>query len=215
MKTRVMKTYPLKYSFAGSLFALLWLVSGCELVGLKVQKDYQYQQKVLDPTINKTAQEFLTVRTDTLLSFMVEAIQYAGIDPAEYSKPNRTFLLLHNRAILRYDSKGAVDKTCFFGKNTVNGKPGTKWQDYPVEKVRDLLLYHIIEGEYSFENLGTENVTVSTLLAGKTLTMKLSNDRDSKIRINDFFNSIKIVIPATSGIKATNGTVHIVDNYVE
>jgi uncharacterized surface protein with fasciclin (FAS1) repeats len=215
MRTKVIKTDSLKYRLAGSLLALLWLVSGCELAGLKVQEDYQYQQKVLDPKINQTVQEFLTVRTDTLLSLMAEAIQYAGIDPGEYRQPNRTFLLLHNRAILRYDNKGAVDKNCFFGKNTVNGKPGTKWQDYPVEQVRNLLLYHMIEGEYSFENLGTENATVSTLLVGKTVTMKLSNDRDSKIRINDFFNSPKIVIPVTSGIKATNGTVHIVDNYLE
>ena len=191
-------------------------ITGCELFGLEVQEDYHYKQKVLDPHINMTVNEFLHSDVDSQLDSMISAINYAGLQD-EFTKPGRTFFFLHNNAIFRRTTAGAVDANCYFGKFRVNNQPATKWKDYPVEQVRDFLLYHIVEGQYSFDNLTPDNTEVTTLLATPkgTMFLRVINDRDSKVTINNFFGSQRTTTVRTSNILATDGTVHILGDYAE
>jgi uncharacterized surface protein with fasciclin (FAS1) repeats len=198
------------------LLAIVALLSGCEVAGLKFQENEDYDYHVLDPKIDMTALEYLNLpRKDTVFRMMQKGIAYAGLTE-EYSKPDRTFLFLTNAAILRYNTDRTVNKDCFFGKFKVNGVPAKKWEDYPVETVRDLFLYHIIEGVYSYDNLTPYNtITTSLRATDNTVHMLVVNNRDSKIRLNDFPNAKKPVQVRSSNIQATNGVIHALDLFLE
>lgn len=191
-------------------------VSSCNVAGLELQENEDYDYHVLDPAINMTALEFLNLpRTDTVFRMMQKGIAYAGLTE-EYSKPGRTFLFLTNAAILRYDANGTTNKDCFFGKFKVNGVAAKKWEDYPVEMVRDLFLYHIIDGIYSYDNLSPDNtITTSLRQTDNEVYLLVVNDRNSKIRINDFPNAKKPVQVRSSNIQATNGVIHALDLFIE
>lgn len=196
---------------------MVLLLSGCEFMGLSLQEDYEYKPRVLDPNINMTVSEFLYSSPDHQLDTLISAIAYAGLQD-EFTKPGRTFFLMHNLAFYRLDSKGKVDVNCYFGKKKLpNGQTATKISDYPVEQIRELLLYHILEGEYGYDNLTPDNQEVPTLLTtdSGTMLLRLTNDRDSRISINEFFGSQKVTRARTSNLRATDGTIHVVGDYAE
>jgi hypothetical protein len=105
----------------------------------------------------------------------------------------------------------------------VNNAVAKSWSAYTPQQVKNWLLYLIAKEEYSYDNLNAENVTLKTLLPegadplnpGSILTLKLSNDRDSKVRVNDFINSVRVTVGRTSGILSDNGPIHVVDRVVE
>jgi hypothetical protein len=168
-----------------------------------------------------TAWEYMnTPRADTIFNLMIKGLAYAGIDPAEYQQQGRTFLFLTNNAIYRKQTNGTIDPNCVWAKMKVKatGKVATKWQDYTPEEVRNLFLYHIIvDGAYSYDNLTANNLQTMTMLESdnKYVFLKVLNNRDSKIRINDFLNTVKFVEVASSNIQATNGVVHVLNAYAE
>ncbi len=167
------------------LIALLAFLSGC----YKLQKDFKYVKYELDPHIDMTAMDFIQSRSDnvtpgqvdTVFRWMKKAIEYAGIDWNEYTKPNRTYILLHTNAIRTY-SGANVNGGFFFDYPIIvkdaNGVPypsvlnpgqdsmraAKNWNEYSVETVRNYLLSLIIEGEYNFDNLVVKNTSVKTLL---------------------------------------------------
>ena len=100
------------YRFSFLVVAAMFF-TGC----YKLQKDYKYNAFTLDPHINMTAKEFLLSRgtagagTDTVFKWMQLGIEYAGIDMAEYEKPGRTFIFLHNSAIRTTTGSGASQRT--------------------------------------------------------------------------------------------------------
>lgn len=171
-----------------SLMMLAALLStGC----YKLQKDYKYNAFTLDPNINMTAKDFLLARgtagagTDTVFKWMQLGIEYAGIDLSEYEKPGRTFIFLHNSAIRTTTGTGTSRRTTggFFFDYPIpvfdaSGQPIKSkldptqdslraplfWNEYPKEFVKNYLLYFILEGEYSFENLTVANKSIQTLL---------------------------------------------------
>jgi hypothetical protein len=176
-----MKKLNNKYGFF--FLAIAFLLSGC----YKLQKDDDYVKYELDPHINKTAKEFLLSRgtagvgSDTIFKWMQLGIEYAGIDLAEYEKPGRTYIFLHNSAI-RTLSSGKTNGGFFFDhpivvkngagvpiKSLVNPlidsvRPALYWNEYPVQMVKNYLLYLILEGEHGFNNLGVPNKAIQTLL---------------------------------------------------
>ena len=181
-------------------FAIASGLSGC----YKLQTDYEYVKSVLDPHINKTAKDFMNSRgkagvgADTVFKLMQLAIEYAGIDMAEYEKPGRTFIFLHNNAIRTTSGSGATLRVTggfFFDypivakdssnnviKSVINPaldstRPAFQWNEYSRETVKNYLLYFIINGEYGFDNLGSTNTTVQTLLPPGTVASKT----DSKL----------------------------------
>lgn len=223
----------------------LWLLcigisclSACTLAGLDMQEDWDFEPHVSDPHTNKTTWQFMVDRNqpgqDSVFNLMLQAIAYAGLDSTAYTQTRKTFILLHKDAVLRID-KNKVTTDCYFGRYTVpdrdaNGNPipgkmraAKNWTEYPKEQVKNYLLYLIGEGEYSFGSISLENDTLHTLLpAGadaknpeSIMTLKVVNDRDSRIKINDFINSVRVTTVRTGGLLNTNGPAHVVDRVVE
>lgn len=199
-----------------ALFTAAALLSGCEIAGLQYQDDAPYDYHVLDPQTGMSAWEYINKpREDTLFKLMLEGISYAGLEE-EYSKPNRTFLVLQNEAILRFNPNGTINSGCYFGYNLLeNGDTARAWTDYPVEEIREFFQYHIFEGVYTFgQNLGPENAEVKTLLEGETAVIRAGNERNSPVRINDFPFSLRPTTARTSNLQTTNGVIHVINGFI-
>lgn len=219
-----MKQASLWLAFAG----LLLVMSSCNLAGLKMQEGVDYHPYVLDPHINKTAWQYIKDRSynyagkDTIFKLLRQGIEYSGIDTNEYIKNNRTFILMHNDAIFRttvVNKVTTITTDCFWGKYLVNGKPGTKWSDYPKDMVKNYLLYLIVPQAYSFNNLTPDNVTATTLEPlnydplnpNSIMTLRINDDSNFSIRLNDFSTSVGYVTVRTSNILPTNGAIQVID----
>lgn len=213
------------------LFISVNNLTGCKkLLGLEKQSDWNFKPHVLDPHINKTAWDFLKERAngpapaDTVLKLMYQAIKYSGIDTNLYLQNNKTFILLHNDAILRL-TNGLVTKDCYFGYHLspTTGLAGTKWEDYPKDSVKNWLLYLIADGAYSFGKVGPTPIETTTLLPKgadpknpeSKILFSVVNDQNMKFSINDFVGSGVATQARTAGIVATNGTIHVVDRVVD
>ena len=221
------------YSICICFSALLF--TGCKkFLGLPLQENEDHIVSTIDPHINKTAWQFLkdralgSVPADTIFKRMYDAVVYSGIDTIEYTTPGRTFIFLHNDAILRRTGTPATTTTdSYFGKYKVNNAAATRWDQYPKEQVKNYLLSLIVHGEHTFENVGPDPKYEKTLLpAGKdtlnpesTIVFRVINDRDSRFRINDFPGSAvptpNLASPGiqarTAGILSTNGPIHVID----
>lgn len=227
-----MKICQIKY--LGIYIVLLGLMAtGCKkLAGLKLQQNQDHIVHTLDPHLNKTAWQYLKDRSignnpDTIFKRMYDAIIYSGIDTSEYTQADRTFIFMHNDAVYRLASN-KVTTDCFFGRYLVNGKPAKRWEDYPASFVKNYLLYLIVKGKYSFDNVTPDNVEVKTLLPegadplnpASIMAFRVVNDRNSKFRINDFpgtvpYTTQRWVDVRTAGLLSTNGPIHVVDRVVE
>jgi len=212
--------------------AIVWLacmgllisMTGCNLAGLKLQENADYHPYVLDPHINKTAWQYIKERSynfagkDTVFKLMRQAIEYSEIDTNLYIKTDCTFIFLHNDAVYRLSNK-VITADCYWGKYLVNGKPATKWSDYPKEQVKNYLLYLIVQGAYSFNNLTPVNVVATTLQPTNydplnptsIMTLRVNNDQNFTMRLNDFSNSVGYVSVRTSNILALNGAIQVID----
>lgn len=225
-----MKAIKMKHQIIYStIFIGLLVVSmtGCKkLAGLSLQEEAGHETSTLDPHINKTAWQYLRERsnlspTDTIFKRMYEAIVYSGIDTTLYTQPGSTFIFLHNDAVFRTAAPTATD--CYWGRYKVSGQVAKSWSQYTPQQVKNWLLYLIVKGEYSYDNLGPENVQTKTLLPegadaanpGSLMYLVLSNDRDSRVQINNFINSVRFTVGRTSGILSDNGPIHVVATVVE
>lgn len=172
------------------------LFSGC----YKLQKDYDYQPREIDPHYDMTVKQFILLKgtaaanNDTTLKWMQKAIEYSGMDLAEYEKPGRTFILLHTDAVRRLTS-GKVTAGFFFdypivakdgSGNPIKSilvptqdslRPAIDWTEYSKQTVKNLLLYLIVEGEFGFDNLPITNTAYKTLLPAGTKV----DPKDSKL----------------------------------
>jgi hypothetical protein len=109
---------------------------------------------------------------------------------AEYEKPNRTYIFLHNSAIRTTTGSGAslrVNGGFFFdypiiGRDSAGNvlkskvdptmdsmRPAFQWNEYPQQLVKNYFLYLILQGDYTFENLSVSNTSIQTLLAPNTI----------------------------------------------
>lgn len=210
--------------FIGLLMA--GMTSCKKIAGLKLQENADHTTSTLDPHINKTAWQYLKERsvlsaTDTIFKRMYEAIVYSGIDTALYLQTGQTFIFLHNEAVFRTATPQPTDN--YWSRYKVNGQIPKSWSAYTPQQVKNWLLYLIVKGEYSYDNIGPEVMMVKTLLPegadaanpGSVMSFNLSNDRDSRVRINDFLNSVRVTAGRTSGILSDNGPIHVVDRMVE
>jgi hypothetical protein len=220
-----------KITFSLSLLAIVGMAVSCnKLAGLERQTDWEFTPVTVDPHINMSAWDYLkkralgTVAADTVFKRMYEAVVYSEIDTTEYTKPGRTFIFLHNDAVRRLSSnKYTTD--CYWGRDSVGTpkRPAVAWSEYPKDKVKNLLLYLIAEGNHTFETLTPLNVTTKTLApAGSNpnnpdniILFRVDNSGSYPIRINDFIGSTRITTVRTGGILATNGPIHVVDRIVD
>lgn len=218
----------ISFGIAGLLF------TGCKkLAGLPLQENQDHIVTTLDPHIETTAWDFLKSRAlgtsefkDSILYRMYQGILYSGIDTGEYTKPGRTFILLHNDAVFR-KSGSTTTADSYFGRYKKNGVAATKWEDYPKDSVKNYLLSLIVEGEHTFENTPPDPKFEKTLRPPGTdplnpegiIAFRVINDRDSRFRINDFPGSAvptpNLATPGiqarTAGILSTNGPIHVID----
>jgi uncharacterized surface protein with fasciclin (FAS1) repeats len=224
----------IKYSIMISVVLGLFALSGCEIAGLDFQKNFEFDASIRDSKIDMTAMEFMESRAD-LFSSMIEAVKYAGLTE-EYTKPGRTFLFLTNRALSdeTYAPTGNSVMGSYFACNKIpnpNYDPAdaTKgpqfltpdsWDVYPVQQVKDFLLYHIVKEEVTYRNAKAFPVFYESLSyqnQGDTtkVSIYLINDRNAQLRINGFIGSRKTdLAPRTGGIDCTNGVIHVLDDFI-
>lgn len=221
----------------GKILVLLFtsaFISGCTLMGLDAQEDYDRKPHTLDPHINKTAWEFIKERAttgDKTFERLLAGIVYSEIDTLEYMKPGRTFIVMNKEAVTVTNKA----PNGMWQNFLVANKAATAWTNYPKEFVKNYLLYMIIEGEYNHYTMpAVKSVEVQTIspkgywnalptgitLAGfkpnpdSKMYMRISNGpngntQDYPIILNDNNNNVR-----TSDILATNGTVHVVERFV-
>jgi len=237
-----MKSIKFQIKIIGFSICIILLVlsfTGCKkLFGLDLQENTDHVTTTIDPHIYKTAWQFLKDRAlgpatspdDTIFKRMYQGVIYSGIDTSEYTKTGRTFIFLHNDAVLRYSSGTTVDTIgCYFGKYKVGTPrvPATRWEDYPQSQVKNYFLSLIVQGEHTFENVFPDPKFEKTLLPPGTdplnpqseIAFRVINDRDSRFRINDFPGSAvptpNLTSPGiqarTAGILSNNGPVHVID----
>jgi len=210
------------------------IFAGCKLAGLDLQKDFEFDATLRDSKISMNALEFMKSRPD-LFSSMIEAVNYAGL-AEEYTQPNRTFLLLTNRALSdeTYAPSGTNVMGSYFACNKLpnpNYDPADaskgpqlltpdSWDVYPVEQVKEFFLYHIIKEEVTYRNakaFSTFYESVAYKNAGDTtkVNIYLVNDRNATLLVNGFIGSRKVDLkPRTGGIDCANGVIHVLDDFI-
>ena len=222
------------FSIITAFSVSLALLTGCEIAGLKLQKDFDFDSSIRDPRINLNALEFMKSRTD-LFSSLIEAVNYTGMTE-EFTKPGRTFLLLTNRALAddTYVPSGTNVMGSYFASYKVpnpayDPADPTKgpqmltpdnWEVYPVETIKEFLRYHIIKEEVTYRNAKAFPTFYESLAykgAGDTMlvSIHLTNDRNAYLIVNGFAGSRKLDLrPRTSGIDCTNGVIHVLDDFI-
>ena len=140
--------------------------AGCEK--LPLQRTSKYNPKALDRRQGVDCWTYINRSTD--LVTMREAIEICGMQDYYSEKHGYTYLLLDETAFSSYVLKSLNVQDI---------------GDAPVDRLRDILLFHIIKGEYDSYNgaLGYDPVFVITLWnsVDAVMTVKLYND-DSKSR---------------------------------
>nr|WP_294896646.1 fasciclin domain-containing protein [uncultured Pedobacter sp.] len=219
----------MKRSFISSLICALCLsiviFSGCEKVaGYKLQKPYDFEPGLLDNRINMSALEFIKSRPD-LFSSLIEAINYTKLEDL-YTQQNSTYFLPTNNAL-----KESTNGNSYFVKNPIPNPaydpnapvplpatiPASAWEQYPVEQVKEFLRYHTVKGIYSYENLNSTPTWFDTYGTTDTskVNMYLDLSRNPYLFLNNWPNSrIANLRPRTSNLRATNGYIHVMDQYL-
>lgn len=185
----------------------LW---GC----LEIQGSYDYKPVVSDANVYMTCWEFIELRTDTF-SILKEAIEYVDQtypgfkDLYTQTDHKYTYMLLNNAGFRA--TTGGVFRLAGSGITSVT-------QINP-EALRDVLLYHIVDGFYhslSVEgSINFDPINVITLLRSPNaiMTLKLNNSTSttsfSRLIVNDLAGSSTPVTAATSNLIATNGAMHV------
>ena len=198
MKTRIINR----------IIALLLTMTGLASCGLDLQENYDYQASVSDPHVNMTAWEFFKSRPDLFSEFM-QAVEYADMEDYYTQTENMyTYLALSNTAMQSFRESN------FPGAVSII--------ECDKEAVRELLLYHIVDGEYSsYGQLQVDPMFVLTLLPGEYGLMTMSVRKNpwqaavGQIVINSTgSNSNSPMRTAkTSNILPVNGVIHVFDNY--
>jgi len=221
-----MKKYPIYI-----LLLLLMVVglTGCELFGLDFQKSYKYDDQVglSDNQIKVSGWSFINSRTD-LFSGLIDAVNYAGIDTNVFNNPNQTLLLVTNTGLT---SNSATNLSYWYNHQIPDPTDPTgvrkimplSWDVYPKEQVRDLILYHIIQGQWSYMEIS--NATQGRAMYFQTLSnsadgyvlVQIKREGAMTIYFNNFPSHYKVdAKPRTPNLQLPNGAyVHVMDSYLD
>jgi hypothetical protein len=193
-------------------FGLMLLAIACISCDLELQTSYDYQPASLDPHTGLTAWEYMNSRPD-VFSILIDAVEYAGMEDY-YSQTDSTltYLLINNQGMENYVASR--------GLSAITGAG--------VDKVRKLLQYHIIKGEYHAYNkkLPVEPIYVKTLLEGEDglLTIKVNKSSqpsvgspiaNGNIVVNETSSNFasKRIGSVTSNILPSNGAIHVFSDF--
>ena len=151
-----------RLSINGFILCLLLNISvGCnKLAGLPLQKNVPYNGGVLNTNSGLTTWDFIKSRGpgkgDSLFSLMYQAIIYSGIDKNLYTRPNTTYILYTDSAIIFHSSTGSVSTSSYWGYYKINKKAATSWFQYKGADsiaLQNNLLYLMVNGIHSFNNI--------------------------------------------------------------
>lgn len=199
--------------------AIAFTMAGCELFGLELQTPYEYDYEagMYSNKTNMTAWELIQSRPD-LFSILQEGIEFAGMQD-KFAESGVTYLLLTNSA---FDTD---DELTFFNMHklphpTIPGDSivpeSLTW--YPVDQVKELLLYHIVKGEWTWSNLPATSTWYDTYATADTakVNMYLLKDRDPNIVFNNFpGHYMSEVMARTTNLRTSNGSyMHALDSWM-
>lgn len=199
-------------------------LTSCELFGLDLQRSYEYdaEKGLYDNQLKMNAWEFIHNRRD-IFSSLIDAVAYAEIDTTIFNRPNQTLLLVTNAGLTTAaDSYWLRHKLDLDGDSIFETTP-ISWDVYPKEQVRDLILYHIVKGAFSYNELvdatkGTMSFfpTNSTRADG-FVALEVKKEAALSIYFNNFASHYTVNLKArTNNLQVPNGTyIHVMDKYLE
>ena len=189
-----------------ALFCVLFVFSSCEK--LPLQKSYDFEGQAVDTHVNMNAWDYMNSRPD-VFSSMIEAVNYADMSSFYSQMDNKyTYLFINNTGMASYIARNGV-----ISINAID-----------VNKVKKMLMYHIIEGEYHAydRKLPVEPIYVKTLLAGEDglLTIKVNKSAAGSIGspiangniVINLLNSNFLSVSSssvTSNLMPLNGVIHV------
>lgn len=199
------------------VFSALISLTSCEIAGLPLQTDYQYEYSELNPEIGITAYEFIKKRSEIDMTLLLYAINKAEMK-AEFEKPGRTFLLLNDDGCNR-----------FFHNKKITFQGMSKYD------LQQWLNQFIVEGVYSsldltlspqivktlpsvfFNQSSTQPQKVRFLSLDPVFTQNMNNyrvliDFAGKIYERDI---LKCASLETNIIPSNGGVIHIFNKYPE
>ena len=170
---------------------------------LPLQKSHDFDPKPLDPHQGITCWEYVTKTYD--LQLMKQAVEKCGLTELySQEKAEYTYLLLDDSAFTTY----------VFPQIEVSSV-----EEADADALRNILLFHIIKGEYSSYNgmLSYEPAHVLTMWNSldAVMTIKLNNyktlssKRQDKVTFMDQCGSSTVIYARTSDLLMTNGPAHI------
>ena len=212
----------LKIYILATIAIPMFIMTGCELAGLDLQKPYEYDKNagIISNELNKTVLDFLYSRTDAF-GLMIEGIEYAELS-GMYNEKNSTYIVLTDQAINSYFALHPVQNPLYNPADPTTGGPLTvpiSLEQYSKEAVTEFLLYHIVKGEYTWSNLPPVKTWYDTYASADTAKVNLylmKNDRSPTIGFNDFPTHYVTGLKArTTNLKSSSGSyVHVLDSWL-
>jgi hypothetical protein len=198
----------------GYKYFILWsLIIGfmaCD--NMELQTNYNYKSETLNPHIDLTAWEYMNSRPD-IFSLLINAVEYAGMqDIYAQTDSTLTYLFINNTGMESYLSSRGLSTIAMADVN----------------KIRKLLQYHIINGEYHAYNkkLPVEPIYVKTLLEGEAGLMSLKVNKSSQPSVGSPIANGNIVVnetgsnfagkrisSVTSNLMPVNGVIHVFSDF--
>jgi hypothetical protein len=146
-------------SICGGVAAVMLTLSvnGCTLFDLDLQESYEMDLSPLaDNQLKKSGWEFIQSRPD-LFQYFMDAVEYAGVDPAEFNSPDITIFPVTNTGISAAKESWATWANAnpggYWAQHPVNGVVPDRWSAYPQEQVRQFVLNHIMKYAVSYNEL--------------------------------------------------------------
>lgn len=195
---------------------------GCEIFGLDMQESYEYDYEagIPDNNVHKDCWQFIESRTD-LFSLLRDAVVYAKMETS-FTDETCTYLLCTNTALNDYFSKHQVEVEVEdeeTGEITYVMETPVTMRSYPVEQVREFLLYHTVQGKYTFTNVAIEPTWYKTYAEADTakVNMYVFKDRNPNMTFNDFEGHYKTrIVPRTSNLQTEKGAyIHVIDSWLD
>ncbi|SMC69633.1 Fasciclin domain-containing protein [Pedobacter nyackensis] len=223
-----MKT--IKKLIAPAILISCMAFAACEK--LPLQKNEKYEPSHYDSNVHMSVVDFMNSRPD-MFSGMIDAIEYVDKDPNYkdvkqlYTQSGNTYLLLHNNATTNIE-----DANSYFSLNKFLDKDptsptynqtvkGSAWSQYPVDRIANMLRYHVLKGAQDFDAIGKGgNKWVDTYALSSTndsakVYMMMEPTRDGGLFINNYLNPVIAKLkPRTPDLHATNGVIHVMTRFI-
>jgi hypothetical protein len=198
--------------------------TSCELFGLDLQQEYDYdaQKGTYDNQLKMSGWKFIKSRAD-LFSQLIDAVEYAEVDSTIFDRPNQTLLLVSNAGLATAtDSYWARNKLDLDGDGVDETMP-LSWDVYPKEQVRDLILYHIVKGAWSYYELTDATAGALTFFpthstrADGYVALQMKREGALSIYFNNFESHYTLNLKArTNNLQVPNGAyIHVMDKYLD